>query len=137
MDEVTLAGEEMPPLPPNARAFGRFELRSGSSESVEAIAARGEIVSLLNSKIDRLKQLGARIRFDMDGGRIIVDARGATEIRADSTEKADCVVVSSSKYILEIITGKRDARRAAMTGKIKPTGDTGVGLKFLSLVVES
>jgi len=96
-----------------------------------------ELVSALQSKADKLKELNHTVMFDLgDDGRVLVDATGGDVkiVPNPDSDDADSTLAMSPENLVKLMEGDLNPMVAFTMGRLKIFGSKGVALKLASLL---
>lgn len=93
-----------------------------------------EIMEQLSAQAAKAPAIGATIKFVLDGNPIFVDGTGDSNKITAEDKEADCTITTSVDTLLKIKSGDINPMMAAMTGKIKISGNMGLAMKLQSLI---
>jgi len=91
-----------------------------------------QVKAKLAEGLDRLADVDAVVLFQLDDGRILLDATVSPAVISDADMPADCTIKMSSADLLKMIEGKLNPMLAYTMGKLKVAGSTGVAMKLAS-----
>lgn len=93
-----------------------------------------EIFEQMNAQAQKAPALGATIKFVLDGKTIFVDGTGDKNVVSGDDKDADCTITTTAETLMKVKSGDLNPMMAAMTGKIKISGDMSLALKLQSLI---
>jgi putative sterol carrier protein len=96
-----------------------------------------DVVSEMQAKADKLKELNYAVMFDLgDEGKILLDATG-DEVKITPNpdgEDADTTLALSEENMMKLMAGDLNPMVAFTLGKLKVFGSKGIALKLAGLL---
>jgi putative sterol carrier protein len=96
-----------------------------------------DVVSEMQAKADKLKDLNYAVMFDLgDEGKILLDATG-DEVKITpnpESEDADTTLALSEENMMKLMAGDLNPMVAFTLGKLKVFGSKGIALKLAGLL---
>lgn len=96
-----------------------------------------ELVSEMNDRADKLKDLGHTVLFDLgDDGKVMLDATGDEVVITPNPDDddAETTLTLSTDNMVKLINGDLNPMVAFTMGKLKVFGSKGIALKLSSLL---
>lgn len=92
----------------------------------------------LKANLDKIARLNAICQFVITGdagGSWYIDATVTPPVVvAGTNDQAKCIITCPDQVLVDIVSGKRNATTAVMTGKLKITGDMGVASAIQTII---
>jgi len=92
------------------------------------------IISQIQSQASKVDPIGGSIKFILDEQILIIDGSGNTNVVSQEDREADCTISTSIETLMKMKSGDLNPMMAAMSGKVKISGDMGLAMKLQSLI---
>ena len=93
-----------------------------------------QLITQMQSQASSAEPIGGSIKFSMDGQVIHIDGNGNTNIVSQEDIEADCTIEKTLETLMKIKSGDLNPMMAAMSGKVKISGDMSLAMKLQSLI---
>jgi putative sterol carrier protein len=93
-----------------------------------------QIIIQIQSQASAVDPIGGSIKFILDDQVLIIDGSGNSNIVSQEDRVADCTISTSLETLMKMKSGDLNPMMAAMSGKVKISGDMGLAMKLQSLI---
>jgi len=93
-----------------------------------------QVINQMQTQASSAEPIGGSIKFSMDGNVIHIDGNGNSNIVSNEDKEADCTIETTLDTLMKIKSGDLNPMMAAMSGKVKISGDMSLAMKLQSLI---
>lgn len=93
-----------------------------------------EIKEYVTKQAENIDPFGGKLKFDIDGGTILLDGTGEKNVVTSDDVDADCVLIMNSETFEKLQNGSLNAVMAVMGGALKIKGDMSLAMKLQSVL---
>ena len=93
-----------------------------------------QVISQIQSQASTVDSIGGSIKFIVDDQILLIDGTGNTNVVSQDDGDADCTITTSLDTLLKMKSGDLNPMMAAMSGKVKISGDMSLAMKLQSLI---
>ena len=93
-----------------------------------------QVISQIQSQASTVDSIGGSIKFIVDDQILLIDGTGNTNVVSQDDGDADCTITTSLDTLVKMKSGDLNPMMAAMSGKVKISGDMNLAMKLQSLI---
>ncbi len=92
------------------------------------------IIEQIQDQASKVDPIGGSIKFVLDEQVLIIDGSGVSNIVSQEDKDADCTISTSVETLMKMKSGDLNPMMAAMSGKVKISGDMSLAMKLQTLI---
>ena len=92
------------------------------------------IIEQIQDQASKVDPIGGSIKFVLDEQVLIIDGSGVSNIVSQEDKDADCIISTSVETLMKMKSGDLNPMMAAMSGKVKISGDMSLAMKLQTLI---
>jgi putative sterol carrier protein len=93
-----------------------------------------QIIDQIQAQASKADPIGGSIKFILDDQILLIDGTGNSNKVSQENGDADCTISTSVETLMKMKSGELNPMMAAMSGKVKISGDMSLAMKLQSLI---
>lgn len=93
-----------------------------------------QIIEQIQSQASKVDPIGGSIKFVMDDQILLIEGSGNSNVVTQDDSEADCTITTTLETLAKMKSGDLNPMMAAMSGKVKISGDMSLAMKLQSLI---